>query len=116
MIAAHPVPPRGKWYENCRNQQLSELAELAKQSENTILAGDFNCVPWSPYFRKLIDDSGLKDSRQGFGIHNSWHIGLPFGFLPIDHCLQDPSMTVTQRRIELDMGSDHRAIFLSIDY
>nr|WP_094673053.1 hypothetical protein [Hydrocoleum sp. CS-953] len=62
------------------------------------MAGDLNTTMWSPYYQKLEQKTGLRNSRLGFGILPSWpakgfshsivfYILSRFFQIPIDHCL-----------------------------
>jgi endonuclease/exonuclease/phosphatase (EEP) superfamily protein YafD len=73
-----------------------------------MVLGDLNTTSWSPYFRDLVADSGLLDSRRGFGVEPSWpSFGLPLLRIPIDHGLVSPAVSVLDRRIGPAAGSDH---------
>jgi len=111
IIGAHPPPPLSAWMFRERNEQLSAVAQLARQAPGkTIVAGDLNITSFSPFFGDLLRDSGLRDSRQGFGVHTSWSPGLPLMGLTIDHCLVSPNIAVRSHEIGPDLGSDHRPV------
>ena len=78
-----------------RNVQLIATAhEMAKKSGPSLLLGDLNITPWSPYFRDLLKLGNLRNSQDGFGIQPSW-----FGLLPIDHLLHSEEIAILDRRI-----------------
>ncbi len=113
LIVTHPVPPVGSEYTRNRNEQLVNLAELAQQtSGHVIMAGDFNAPPWSPYFKQLVRDSGLRDSRQGFGIQPTWPSFRKMLYTPIDHVLVSESVNVHERRVGPANGSDHHPVVM----
>ncbi|PSP16260.1 MAG: hypothetical protein BRC58_09500 [Cyanobacteria bacterium QS_8_64_29] len=79
---------------------------------------------WSPYYQKLVDGTGLINTRKGFGIFPTWPtannpLGLP-GFaarllsIPIDHCLVTSELQVVQTRALSSVGSDHRPIAVDL--
>jgi len=116
IYAAHLTAPSTPAQARARNHELEMLAkEINSTKEPVILIGDLNTTPWSPYFSKLIRETGLKDSRNGFGIQASWptHI-LPF-LIPLDHCLVHPSIQVRDRRLGPNIGSDHYPLFVELD-
>lgn len=115
VIATHPPAPP-KYHEMVwRNQQLQGLAALAADLPGPlILAGDLNITSYHPRFNDLLRESGLYDSRRGFGIQATWPVRLgPLG-ISLDHCLLTPDIRVEQRRVGLDIGSDHAPIALTL--
>jgi len=108
IIATHPVPPLGAESSNHRNNQLAELPGITKEQKHPVLLiGDLNTSPWSPYFSKLLHESGLKDSMKGFGFQPTWPSGSPLSRIPLDHMLHSPEITIHNRMIGTDVGSDH---------
>lgn len=90
LLALHPpTPVRPDKFSN-RNQQLARAASLMRATPGAkLLVGDLNTTMWSPYFRDLIRESGLRDARLGFGLLPSWPAPLPAMLrIPIDHCLK----------------------------
>ena len=55
LIGVHPVPPVSAAAAASRNQQLMEVAKFRDPDKLSILAGDFNLTPWSPWFQKILD-------------------------------------------------------------
>src|SRR5262249_10954958 len=98
-----------------RNRELAALAQLASRTPAPlVLMGDLNTTSWSPYFQDLVRDSGLVDSRRGFGVCATWP-ALPMpARIPIDHCLVSPDITVLNRRVGPEVGSDHRGILIDL--
>jgi endonuclease/exonuclease/phosphatase (EEP) superfamily protein YafD len=114
LVCTHPASPSSARYLRTRNRQLAEAGKLAKsKSGPVVLIGDLNTTSWSPYFHDLLRESGLRDSRRGFGVEPSWP-SLPLAVLriPIDHCLVSPSVAIIDRRIGRDVGSDHLPVFV----
>ncbi len=111
LIAVHTAPPMDGEATQLRDRQLRQLAPLAHGLPGpVVLAGDMNTSPWSPHFADLIEDSGLRDSRRGFGIEPTWP-NLPWPLrTPIDHCLVTPGVRIIDRRVGPATGSDHRPI------
>jgi endonuclease/exonuclease/phosphatase (EEP) superfamily protein YafD len=108
IIGTHPTPPIGRTYSTLRNQQLGALARIAAtETGEVILLGDLNVTPWSPFFRDLLQNSHLRDSRTGFGVQPSWPTDSLIKRIPIDHCLISQGIDIYRRWIGPDVGSDH---------
>lgn len=117
----HPPTPIGPETRlKARNEEFEIFSsELPAASDRYILVGDLNCTPWSPYFRKLLQDGGFSDSAAGCGLQPTWPAvsalsrGLlkPKKFsgavLPIDHCLVSRNIKTIERRVLEPVGSDH---------
>lgn len=115
ILATHPVPPASEGGFSERNDQLVSLAILARRSSQPmIMVGDLNVTMWSPYFTRLIHESGLKDARKGFGVLATWPTFLPFMQIPLDHCLVSPSIQVKAFRKGKPVGSDHLPIVVDL--
>jgi endonuclease/exonuclease/phosphatase (EEP) superfamily protein YafD len=113
LIGAHTPSPKTPQSFAARNHGLLNLGELASSRAGAVmLMGDMNCTSWSPYFQDLLEISGLRDSRRGFGVEGSWP-ALPLAMrIPIDHCLATPDVSIKDRRIGADVGSDHRPLIV----
>lgn len=108
FIGTHPLPPIGKLYANSRNMQLAALPKLIQQQKYPVLlVGDLNTSPWSPHFRDLLSQSGLKNSMKGFGFQPTWPSNNGFLRIPLDHILHSPEIMIHSRMIGGDIGSDH---------
>lgn len=127
LVATHPLPP-APWLAKLRNEQLNQIAHYIKQQRSPIiLIGDLNVTLWSPYYKKLIQETGLKNSRQGFGILPTWpaptqyastHPILaffkPLLWIPLDHCLISPNIKVTNIRTGRSIQSDHLPLIIDL--
>jgi endonuclease/exonuclease/phosphatase (EEP) superfamily protein YafD len=115
LVGAHTYPPLGPAWARDRNAQLAAMADLMREEDGpAILAGDLNCTPYSPYFRRLLRAGGLRDGRRGFGVKATWPAPLgPLG-LPIDHCLVGGGIVVTDFQIGPNIGSDHLPIIVDL--
>ncbi|MBP0000197.1 MAG: endonuclease/exonuclease/phosphatase family protein [Cyanobacteria bacterium SID2] len=125
IVATHPLPPVKFWRFQSRNQHLDRLGEYVQTlTQTTLVLGDLNVTMWSPYYKQLIQRTGLKNARQGFGILPSWPTQNTFNKLPrqiawlfsipIDHCLLSPEIQVTNVRTGPDVGSDHRPLVVDL--
>ncbi len=118
LLAIHPLPPVPTESKSVRPKNL-ELEEAAKrinantQTENKILIGDINDVPWSMATRKFKKATGLKDPRYGRGFFTSFPTYLPFG-IPIDLAFCSDTFLVHGMRKVKHLGSDHFPIILEL--
>lgn len=111
IIGSHTLPPISPRLADLRNQQLDELAVLARAQETAVLLlGDLNSTPWSPIFVQFLKKARLRDGRKGFGICPTWPAGWPFIQIPIDHCLVSSEISVTDWKKGPNIGSDHYPI------
>jgi len=116
ILATHPLPPTtGASYE-LRNDQFQALAAFVKadKGDSFILAGDLNCAPWSAHCINLLSASGLKDTRLGFGIGESWPVNCPVLRIPIDHVFVSKNVKTKVRRVEPSLGSDHLPVYVEL--
>lgn len=110
VYAVHLASPPSRRRAAQRNTQLRKLAErivAADPALPRIVAGDFNTTPYSPYFRDLLRDAGLRDGRQPFGLHATWPAWPVPLWIPIDHCLAGGPLAVTRVAAGPLIGSDH---------
>jgi len=126
LIATHPPPPMRPQLFHSRNQQLNGISQqVIGIKERTILTGDLNITPWSPYFRRLLKQTGLKNARSGFGILPTWpdrgaYYGVPDWFarlfsIPIDHCLVSSGLQVANTRTGASTNSDHLPLIVDLN-
>ena len=108
VFAVHLFKPTSQYEARIRNLQLEELADyLMASMHRRLVVGDMNLTPFSPYFGRLMERTGLQDARRIDGIHITWPTSsLPI-WIPIDHALADPAANVTRVRTGPDIGSDH---------
>lgn len=117
LVATHPLPPLNQSYFFLRNRQLEELAKYVNDRENPVaVLGDLNLTMWSPFYRELVRASGLKNSRYGYGVLPTWPTGLPFLYIPLDHCLVDENIQVINTKIGENVGSDHLPVITDVAF
>jgi endonuclease/exonuclease/phosphatase (EEP) superfamily protein YafD len=121
IIGTHPlVPVKPDRFAN-RNQHLQAIGNYLKNTQETvILLGDFNLTPWSPYYRQLVNTTGLHNTRLGFGILPTWirpatHVKypswlIPFVNIPIDHIFVSKDIKIAHTYIGENANSDHAPI------
>ncbi len=115
VIATHPLPPVGSRYAGLRNAQLRDTAALAAREERPLaVVGDLNVTPWSPWFRLLLREGGLRNGRKGHGLRPTWPaFCLPLR-IPIDHCLVSDTVIVRRFRTGPPVGSDHLPVIVDL--
>ena len=94
-----------------RNLVLDRLAaEVRAGSGPAIVAGDFNLTPHSPAYRRLLDQSGLRETLPAGAWRPTWHAGFWPLALRIDHVLVSPGVCVESAAVGPEFGSDHRPV------
>jgi endonuclease/exonuclease/phosphatase (EEP) superfamily protein YafD len=120
LFAVHAPPPISNELAHDRNSKLAHVAgKAAAQSAMTpVVVGDFNMTPWSPYFRRFIADSGLRDARTPHRFDHTWPVTFDNANLGIalDHSFAHPSMHLVKRVIGPDLGSDHLPVTITFAY
>ena len=117
FVLAHPPPAlRGETAAIQRGFFEALAEKRSSLGEHLVVMGDLNATPWSYALRHLLDRTGLRDSRRGFGLQPSWPAANPFLRLPIDHLLVSPRIAVLARAIGPAVGSDHFPLLATIAY
>lgn len=117
VVVTHPLPPMDERAAQIQARHLAAVAQRIRELPSpVILAGDFNTTPWARQFAALTRDTGLVDTRRGFGAHPTYPAFPEAALLriPIDHVLVSPSIGVATRRVERDIGSDHLPVFVEL--
>ena len=115
LAALHLLSPMHRDRLKVRNRQLAEIAKiLAQRDVPTIVMGDFNCTPWSPFLSDFMKRLHLRDSRNGFGYQASWNALRPLLSIPIDHALVSPEIHVHSRKLGDFAGSDHLPVVFEV--
>jgi endonuclease/exonuclease/phosphatase (EEP) superfamily protein YafD len=118
LLALHlPVPFKPTLF-TARNQQLTALTHRQTNPRPTILAGDFNLTPWSPYYDRFLTQTHLTNSRHTAA--PSWPSQSQVGWLapilgiPIDHCFVTSDIQTISFKHGPDVGSDHLPIVVEL--
>jgi endonuclease/exonuclease/phosphatase (EEP) superfamily protein YafD len=115
LISTHPMPPMTTPTYDARNTQLASIAELVNDVRGArVLIGDLNTAMWGEHYRQLVDSTGLRNVREGFGTLPTWPTFMPFAMIPIDHCLVSKELLAGDVRLGADIGSDHRPLVLTL--
>jgi endonuclease/exonuclease/phosphatase (EEP) superfamily protein YafD len=108
VFAVHLLPPKSAVWARNRNLQLENLVDqLGASTHQRIVIGDLNLTPFSPYFSRFIERTGLQDARRVDGFHVTWPVSVFPVWIPIDHALADPEVNITSVHAGPDVGSDH---------
>lgn len=127
VVAAHPPPPKPRLIAQ-RNLELDWITEFVQlQRSPLVLVGDLNTTMWSPYYQRLERQTGLHNSRRGFGILPTWPAPTPFSplptalewlkhllWIPIDHVLVSPDLQVRSLRTGDNIDSDHLPLIVNV--
>ncbi len=118
LYAIHTHPPFGEKGADIRNRQLRHLAQVMndKYADTSVVMGDLNITPYSPYFKEFLSQTGLQNSMLGYGIQNSWPTDLPLWLMgiAIDHVLVSSNIEVKVRELGENLGSDHLPVLVKI--
>lgn len=115
VFGVHTYAPFHRWMSEMRDQQFARLAELIDATDTpVIVAGDLNATTWSAGLRSMLDETGLVDTRIGFGLQPTWP-AAPWPLrIAIDHCLVTDGIRTVNRRVGPDVGSDHFPIVVEL--
>lgn len=115
LLGTHPLPPGSSEYARLRNEQYRLIADhVQRQAQPTVVVGDLNATPWSPFFADLLRESDLRNTSQGRGLFGSWPAWLPSGRIPLDHCLVSPTIQVADKWLGPQIGSDHLPVVVEL--
>lgn len=108
IVATHPFPPVSQQAFRLRNVQLDAVGRYIQQLRHpTLLLGDLNLTMWSPQHQRLVQQTGLRNARRGFGVLPTWPTYNPLLYIPLDHCLVSSEVQVIRSRTGRAIGSDH---------
>ena len=116
FLGLHPRPPLA-WSQptTMRDAHILQAALMARGSDaRTILAGDFNAVPWERVTRRAMRLGGLLDPRVGRGFFPTYDTESYLMSWPLDQILFQSQFTVLGFDALPDFGSDHRAVVATL--
>jgi len=121
VLGIHAASPNLEGRSAVRDDELKALSAWARDLETRepdrplVIAGDYNISPWSPPFRALLDETGLRDSREYFGYFASWPSDMGIFGIPIDQALVSRTLRVTDRAAGFpSRDSDHGWIRVTV--
>ncbi|QQL45948.1 endonuclease/exonuclease/phosphatase family protein [Sulfuriroseicoccus oceanibius] len=115
VMGVHPVPPMNEQMSGMRADYFRAMMKLAPAEAEEVplvVAGDFNCAPWSYWFDDLCAGMGVRNAAYGHGLELTWkpYIDVPFLGMPIDHILISDHWHVDAFSVGDAAGSDHRPL------
>jgi endonuclease/exonuclease/phosphatase (EEP) superfamily protein YafD len=121
VLAVHPPLPAGPSHTATRQANFDYYARAAAATEMPLLiVGDFNITPYSPRFRALLRESGLRYVHLGWTWPRSWPSESRGSYqryirgFPIDHILTSRHFAVSSARAFEDVGSDHYPVIADL--
>ncbi len=108
-----PLSPAGaSWQSDVLDELTERVAADAAEGRTVIVAGDLNCAPWSPRFRRFEERGRLAHGRRGVGLLNTWPEwdALTSLGIPIDHLVVGGGAAVRSLVRGPWIGSDHRPL------
>lgn len=113
----HPAPPSPTENTEASERDAEIIVmgrRLSPEEGPTIVAGDFNDIPWSRTARLFRDISGLLDPRVGRGQFNTFHARIPFLRWPLDHIYHSAHFALAALHRLESIGSDHFPLFAEL--
>lgn len=117
MHFVHPHPPNPVYATETteRDAELLILArEVEKHQKPTLIAGDFNDVPWSATTNLFQKTSGLLDPRLGRGMFNTFNARNALMRWPLDHVFHSDHFRLVRMERGPAWGSDHFPLFIEL--
>ena len=119
LFAVHfTVPTKFEWLALNRLEFAETLGYVAKETNNVILAGDFNATEYSPNVQAFLR-AGLQSAHDlaGDGRQTTFPVGRLPPFVPgirIDHVFFSKGLTATRFVVGKPTGSDHLPVVADI--
>lgn len=113
IYTTHPFPPISRRADGFGFDTLNRVAQRLDQPEKTVVTGDLNATGWGRRTR-LLRDLGLIEARRGFGYQPTWPAQMPLLYIPIDHVLVSPDLSVYSFKTLKSVGSDHLPMLTEI--
>ncbi len=109
FIGLHPHPPMAPSLPTTLRDAhiLSAAMEARSHDAPTILAGDFNAVPWEPVIRRAARIGGLLDPRIGRGFYPTFDANSAIISWPLDQVLYQDGFGLLGFDTLPEFGSDH---------
>lgn len=110
----HPSSPLLTRSWTAGNPEIDAIARRVGSAEGSrLVIGDMNSTDGSAHFRDFLRESGLRDSRLGFGRQGSWPSDMPYR-ISIDHAFLTDDLAVVDRRLGFLSGSDHLPVIVDL--
>jgi endonuclease/exonuclease/phosphatase (EEP) superfamily protein YafD len=116
IIGAHLSWPISPGKARQRAGELTMIAERARRETGPVLvAGDFNLTPWSGFFARFVEQSGLADCALDQGLLGTWPSQVPPVRLRIDHCFASSHWKARNVEVGPKLGSDHLPVTVDLE-
>ncbi|MEM7223678.1 MAG: endonuclease/exonuclease/phosphatase family protein [Pseudomonadota bacterium] len=116
VVNFHAASPKTGAKARFRNLHFRDLAARMAEIEGPkIIAGDFNCSPWSPYYRELVEALNMVNVAQGRAWFWTWPAAAFCFGIPIDHVLVSRHFSVRSLSRGPRLGSDHLPIIADLE-
>src|SRR5262245_25998141 len=114
VLGTHLSWPLGRGVAEARNAQLAAIARLARaHPAPLVVVGDLNITPFSPHFRRMLRDGGLRRCAST-GLLPTWPARFVPFYIPIDHCLASANVRAWNFKVGEYLGSDHYPISVEV--
>lgn len=115
FLGVHPQPPFWSQPSTMRDAHLLAAALEAQTSEEpTIVAGDFNAVPWERVTRRAMRIGGLLEPRFGRGYYPTLGAESVLVSWPIDYVLFQEEIALLEFEVLPSFGSDHYPVLTGL--
>jgi len=114
VITLHPMAPTSAARSAARDEQLAAIAGLAAERHADVIVGDLNTTMWGAHYGQMLRATGMRNSREGFGVLPTWPTFLPVAMIPLDHCLVSDRIDVLRTATGPRYGSDHLPLTVSL--
>ncbi len=118
ILSIHPRAPIRQGHFELRNRMLSTGAAVIREiTGQRICVGDLNTTMWSRYFKDFVEQSGLRNVREGFGVLATWptFMEAKWMMIPIDHCFVSDDIRVMSVTVGEHIGSDHLPLIVELE-
>lgn len=124
IYCVHTLPPVNLEYLNARNKMLQKIGRILKSastnSENVIVAGDFNTTIFSKAYNftnPLLNSYPIYDAIEYLPKYNgSWNAyHPPFFRITLEHILSTQDIVPAKVYFEKRFGSDHLPVFAELN-
>ncbi len=119
FLLVHTTSPTSPERLMERDREIGGIRDAAyyrQRNMHVIVAGDFNATTHSRSLSTFLDNAELKDSRQGFGLQNSWPTWFWPASICIDHVVVSKKVKVVNRTTGSHVGSDHLPVITDIAF
>ncbi len=116
IAVVHPIRPGLRHGSRLRDAELRAIAEMIEPlGADGVVIGDLNTTMWSHGYDQFMEETGLRNVRQGNGILPSWDRFVGFATaIPIDHCLVGGEVGAHSFELLEVEGSDHKAMLVNV--